>query len=147
MSVWRLRNYRNPLSEWERMARNMDQAMRSFLGEDAGISSGVYPPVNISEDEGALYVRAELPGVPAKDIDVSVEGDNLILRGERRIESSQEVNYHRRERTAGTFRRIMSLPLRVDPKKVSATVQNGVLTIVLPKAEEAKPRQISVKEA
>ena len=129
------------------MARNMDQAMRSFLGEDAGISSGVYPPVNISEDEGALYVRAELPGVPAKDIDVSVEGDNLILRGERRIESSQEVNYHRRERTAGTFRRIMSLPLRVDPKKVSATVQNGVLTIVLPKAEEAKPRQISVKEA
>ncbi len=147
MNVWRLRNYRNPLSEWERMAREMDRAMKSFFGEEPGISSGVYPPVNISEDEGALYVRAELPGVAAGDIDVSVEGDNLILRGERKIESSQEDNYHRQERTAGTFRRIMSLPVRVDPQKVSAAVRNGVLSIVLPKAEEAKTRQISVKEA
>ena len=147
MNIWRLKNYRDPLSEWDRTIQNMDRAMRSFFGEGSNSYSGVYPPVNVSEDEEALYVRAELPGVPAEDIEVSVEGDNLILRGRRKIESSQEVNYHRRERTAGTFRRIMSLPVRVDTGKVSAKVKNGVLTIVLPKAEEAKPRQISVKGA
>lgn len=145
MNVWRLRNYRDPLTEWDRSVRNMDRAMRSFFSEGSKNYSGVYPPVNVSEDEEALYVRAELPGVPAGDIDVSVENDNLILRGERKIESSQEVNYHRRERTAGTFRRILSLPVRVDTSKVSADLKNGVLTIVLPKADEAKPRQISVK--
>jgi HSP20 family protein len=145
MNVWRMRDPRNPLMEWEKMARNMDRTMKSFFQEESGNHSGVYPPVNFSEDEEALYVRAELPGVPAGDIDVSVEGENLILRGERKIESTEEVNYHRRERTAGTFRRIMVLPVRVAPTKVSAEMNNGVLTIVLPKAEEAKPRQISVQ--
>jgi len=145
MNVWRMRSRRDPLGEWDRMARSMDRAMKSFFSEGTGNYTGVYPPVNLSEDEEALYVRAELPGVAAGDIDISVEGENLILRGERKIESSKEVNYHRRERTAGTFRRIMTLPVRVDTGKVSADVSNGVLSIILPKAEEAKPRQISVK--
>ena len=147
MNVWRLRNYRDPLAEWDRVAREMSRTMESIFREESGNFTGVYPPVNMSEDEEALYVRAELPGVSAKDVDVSIEGDNLILRGERKIESAQDVNYHRRERAAGTFRRIMTLPVRVNPAKVSAKMKNGVLNIVLPKAEEAKPRQISVKGA
>jgi len=107
---------------------------------------GVFPPLNIREDEDNLYVTAELPGVPTGELDIILENDNLILRGERKIpETEREANFHLREREAGAFRRAIHLPAKIDSNKVTAMNRNGVLDIILPKAEQAKPRQIEVK--
>lgn len=91
-------------------------------------------------------MSSELPGIEPGDIDISVEGETLTLRGERKLpETGEGVNYHRREREAGRFRRIVSLPARIDPDGVEAVFKNGVLRIVLPKAAEARPKQVKVK--
>jgi HSP20 family protein len=84
--------------------------------------------------------------VNPEDIEMTTKENNLILKGERKIApEGEKVSYHRRERDAGKFRRIISLPTRVDAEKVTAVCKNGVLTVTLPKAAEAKPRQITVK--
>jgi HSP20 family protein len=102
----------------------------------------------VTEDAENLYVRAELPGVKADSLDISVVEGRLLIKGERKIEvEDQKRGYHRREREAGIFRRTIALPSRVDPGKVTAAMKNGVLTITLAKAEEAKPRKITVKTA
>jgi len=108
-------------------------------------AAGVFPLLNMYEDPDNLYVTAELPGVPAQDLELSVEKNNLTIRGERKIpEAGEKVNYHRREREAGIFRRVISLPSPVDSERVAAVSKNGVLTITLPKAAESKPRQIPI---
>lgn len=153
MTVWRMLPDRDPWARRSTLSRDMDRLMRGFFGSGrdswtgpAGSTwTGVYPPLNLTEDDQGLFVRAELPGLEAEDLDISVEGDKLILRGERKIAAPEGVNFHRRERSAGTFRRIVNLPTRIDPAKVTAAMKNGLLTISLPKAEEAKPRQIQVK--
>jgi HSP20 family protein len=108
-------------------------------------TSGVFPALNLSEDEDNLYVRAELPGVVPEEIEIITKENNLIIKGERKIATEGEkVSYHRREREAGSFRRIISLPTRVDAEKVTAVFKNGVLTVTLPRAAELKPRKIEV---
>jgi len=138
--------HRDPFAEVESLHREMSRLMDSLSGAWRGVTAaGVFPALNVSEDRDNLYVRAELPGVSAKDLDISVQDDNLVIKGERRIAAeSKGVSYHRREREAGTFQRIISLPTRVDGGKVTAVCKNGVLTVTLPKAAEAKPRQIAV---
>ena len=137
-----------PFPEFERlrgqMMRQLDTMARSFEGR--GLSrTGVYPTLNISQDEQNLYIMAELPGMSAEELELTIENDNLTLRGEKKLpDTDQKVNYHRREREAGFFRRVISLPVRVDADQVTAQTQNGLLTITLPLAAEAKPRQISI---
>jgi HSP20 family protein len=101
-----------------------------------------YPPLNISEDENALYVRAEIPGLDINDIDLTLSEGSLILKGERKAE---EGRYFRQERPTGSFQRIVNLNVRIDRDKVTATMKNGVLEIVLPKSEEVKPKQINIQ--
>jgi len=139
--------HRDPFSEMDRLRREMDRIAGAFSG-GRGIApaAGVFPALNMSEDDHNLYVRAELPGVAPENIEITTKENNLILKGERKIAAEGEkVSYHRRERDAGKFRRIISLPTRIDAEKVTAVCKNGVLTVTLPKAAEAKPRQISVK--
>jgi len=101
---------------------------------------------NITENKDSYYVRAELPGLNTGDLDISVTGNNLAISGERKItEESKDAKYHRREREAGKFSRIIRLPGLVDSEKIEASLVNGVLTIVLPKSEQAKPKQITVR--
>ena len=78
-------------------------------------------------------------------MDISVTADSLIISGERKIPEEENVNYHRREREAGKFSRVITLPGQIDPDKVEAKCKNGILTVILPKAETAKTKQISVK--
>jgi HSP20 family protein len=137
----------SPFDELERMRRDMD---RLSEGLTRGIfrepMAGVFPLMNVTEDKDDYYVRAELPGLKADDLDISVTGDTLSISGERRIPAEDEkAQYHRREREAGKFSRIVSLPSQVDTGKVEARCIDGVLTVVLPKAEAAKPKQIAVK--
>ena len=106
----------------------------------------MFPLVNVTEGGDNYYVRAELPGIKAEDLDISVTGNSLSIAGERRIRAEDEkANYHRREREAGKFSRVISLPAQVDTAKVEASCVDGILTVVLPKSEAAKPKQITVK--
>ena len=106
------------------------------------------PAIDMSEDEKAYKISAELPGIDAKDIDVSVSGDMLVLKGEKRQEKEEkDKNYHFSERAYGSFQRAFDLPASVDRDKIAADFSKGVLTVTLPKKAEAqKPqRKIDVK--
>lgn len=104
------------------------------------------PAVDIFERGDDLVVSAELPGVKRDEIDVKVEGNVLTLRGERmRDRTISEENYHRVERSYGAFSRSFTLPSNVDPARIEARFKEGVLEVVIPKAEDAKPKRIEVK--
>ena len=113
---------------------------------DEELSLGAWiPPVDIEEDTEKLALTAELPGFKEDDIDIQVEGGVLTIRGERKFEDKQEgKNFHRVERSYGQFVRSFTLPNNVDRDNVKATFKDGLLSIELPKREEAKPRQIKV---
>ncbi len=100
-----------------------------------------YPPINISDDDENIYVRAELPGVNMKDIDVTLSGTSLIIRGERK---SEEGRYFRQERPTGSFQRVINLNTKINRDEVKATMRNGLLQVILPKAEELRPKQINI---
>ena len=148
-SDWPTSDWRSPFDELERMRRDLDRLAGEFPGSVFRLpTAGVFPLVNVTEDQNNYYVRAELPGVKADELDISVTGETLTLSGERNLpEESEKASYHRREREAGSFSRVISLPTRLDVDKVNAHAEDGVLTVVLPKAESAKPRQISVKSS
>ena len=151
MFVRRLYDYptrgTNPFAELERMRSEMERLFggaTSSPGPAAG--AGVFPLINVTEDKENYRVRAELPGIKADNLDISLTGKSLAISGERKLDQEdKDAKYHRRERDAGRFQRMVSLPGDVDGNKVSASCENGVLTVTLPKAETAKPRQISVK--
>ena len=104
------------------------------------------PPVDISESDEALYVSVDVPGYESKDIAVRVEGDSLrICAKASRQEPSRDRTWHRLERTQRQFERAFTLPTSVDAGKTEASCKNGVLTITLPKRDDAKPKSISVK--
>ena len=104
------------------------------------------PAVDIYETENELVVKADLPDVEAKDIDVRVENQTLTIAGERKFEaSSNEKGYHRIERSYGNFVRSFSVPNAFDTDKINAAYNNGVLTVTLVKKETAKPRQIKIE--
>ncbi len=103
------------------------------------------PAVDILENENELLLKADLPGVDMKDIDIQMENGTLSLRGERKFESeNKQGGYHRIERSYGSFARVFELPDTVNPEEVKAEYRNGVLTVRLAKKEIAKPRQIKV---
>jgi HSP20 family protein len=137
----------HPLGELEQMQRRMDRLFQdAYSREGRPGRMGVYPLVNISEDRDHILVRAELPGVQAADLEITLQDNSLILRGERKIPAEdKQVNYHRRERESGFFRRIVALPAMVRGDNVEATCKDGILTIKMAKPEEVKPRKIEVK--
>jgi HSP20 family protein len=147
MIVRRLTGWRSPFEELERMRREMDWLTEGLTG---GLfrepTAGVFPLINVTEDNDNYYVRAELPGLRADELNISVTGDTISISGERKLPAEdKKARYHRREREAGKFSRIVSLPTQVDTGKVQARCADGILTVVLPKAEAAKPKQIAVK--
>jgi len=106
------------------------------------------PSVDVSETAQEVIVQAELPGMDPKDIDISVQGNLLTLKGERKQEKEEEgANYHRIERSFGAFSRTIQLPAEVDMEKVNAVYKNGVLRVTMPKTQAAASRKIEVKTA
>lgn len=134
-------------AEMERLKNEMDRIFQEGFGTSLlRERAGVFPPVNVYEDKDRYLLTAELPGVRPEDLEITVTEESVTLRGQRRPEDGGEkANYHRRERESGSFRRVVSLPERIDPNKVEATSRHGVLYVTLPKAEDVKPRQIKVK--
>jgi HSP20 family protein len=104
-----------------------------------------YPPVELVDKGDSIVITAELPGVSKDEVDLTVLGDTLTIAGEKKLPAEEGVNYIRHERPHGRFRRLVDLPYSVDQEKISASYKDGILTITLPKAEEAKPRQITVE--
>jgi HSP20 family protein len=104
------------------------------------------PVVDVSESENDITVKAEIPGIDPKDVDISITGDTLTLKGEKKEEKENTgKSYHRVESSYGSFKRVITLPASVDVDKVTAEGKNGILEITLPKKEESKAKKINVK--
>ena len=132
--------------------RLQDQLFKTFgeaygpRDESAGLTGAWTPAVDVFEDNDSITLKVELPEVDAKDVDIQVEGNQLTVRGERKLEKAEERDgYHRIERTYGAFSRSFTMPTTVDAEHISAESRDGVLRIVLPKRAETKPRQIKVQ--
>jgi HSP20 family protein len=150
MAILRWRpGFGNPLAEIERMRNYMESAYSALangVGQLRRNYTGVFPLVNLAEDEDSLFLTAELPGVDSASLDLTIKSDTLTLKGSKRTEvEGAEVNYHRRERDGGSFRRSLTLPVKVQAEAIEAGFKNGVLTVKLPKAAEARAHQISIK--
>lgn len=129
------------LARWRQLFGTLDDSGRVLDRPHAG----VFPLLNVSVTPDHYVVRAELPGIKAEELDITVSGSNLTLSGERTIpEESTSARYHRREREAGKFSRVLTLPGPLNSSKVDARLKHGILTLVIPKAEEAKPKKISI---
>lgn len=104
------------------------------------------PPVDVFDEKDAVRVKTELPGLKQKEIEVSIQGNTLLLRGERtRDFDEKRENYHRVERVYGQFHRAIALPAPVDASAIKATYKDGILEVVLPKRPEAKARRIEIE--
>ena len=136
--------FRHGLSEFERMRREIDKLQqRKDYNMPFFAGTPVFPPLNIYEDNDNIYVRAEAAGVAADKINISVEGDNLIISGEREPQG-KDLSYHRQEIETGKFSRAITLPTKINIEAVTAQLKNGILAITLPKAEEVKPKKIAI---
>jgi len=141
----------DPFREFAAMQDRMNRLFgNTYLrDEDTGLRGNWVPAVDIYETENHdLVVRAELPGLNREDIEVSVENSTLVLKGEKKLDTSvKEEHYRRIERAYGSFHRSFTLPNTVDASRIGAEFKNGVLTVKLPFREEAKPRTINVDVA
>lgn len=149
MAIVRWEPFRDLLSLQDRMNRLFDESYRTrntpTSEEDWALGGSWAPVVDIYEHDGNIVLKAELPGVDPKEVDVRVENNTLTLRGERKFDTEiKRDNYHRVERAYGSFSRSFTLPSVVDTEKIKADYRDGVLKVVLPKREEAKPKQIQV---
>lgn len=129
----------------------MDRLFQDYPGrswpEEEALAKDIWnPPVDVFETKDSLVLKADLPQVNKEDVDISVDGNLLTIRGERKREKEiNEKDYYRMERSYGTFSRSFTLPGTVNAEKIEASFEGGVLSVTLPKKEESKPKQIKVK--
>ncbi len=130
------------------LRQEMDDWMERLFSSAFGVltpETRAFPAMNIWETDDALWVEAEVPGVRMEDLDILLNGKELAIRGKAGLQEEVQGIYHRRERGTGEFRRVVHLPVEVDPEHVEAHVKNGVLTVKMLKAAEVRPRRIEVK--
>jgi HSP20 family protein len=137
------------MTSLRRLNSILDEAFGTwpFQSQESGaLTSSWIPACDVFEDKDSVKIVAELPGVQPEDVKISLENNLLTVRGEKR-QKAEENNerVHRYERTYGSFERAFALPTTVDPEKIAANYANGVLTVTIPKAERARPREIPVK--
>jgi len=139
----------DPFREFSTLQDRMNRLFRESYGpegrEESLTTTSFAPPVDVYEDEHNVTLKIEVPGIDEKDIDVRIENNVLTVHGERKFEKEEkEENFRRVERQYGSFTRTFTLPSIVDPEKVQANYDKGILKVVLPKKAEAKPKQIKV---
>lgn len=142
-------NTRDGLFTLGRLRGEMDRLFTDAFRAPSQANGGYqweaeYPAINVWEDESSFHAEAELPGYKLDDLSITVVKNELMLKGERKLVEDETRTFHRRERAAGSFSRVIHLPTAVNAEKVEATIADGVLLLRLPKAEEAKPRKIRV---
>jgi HSP20 family protein len=130
---------------FQELQREVGRIIESFDPFQVARRVQVYPPMNLYDAGDRYVLTAQLPGITSGDIELSITGETLTMRGERkRAEGIKDESYRRQERPMGRWSRTVTLPDRVENEQVSATFANGILTINLPKAAEARPRHIAV---
>jgi len=141
----------NVLYPFQQARDEVDRLFNEFVGRLPALQGGgrfnlatPFPAVNVWQSDNEVFAEAEIPGVKAEDLDISVVGDELTIKGTRQPAGESKAAFHRRERGTGSFARIIRLPVDVEAEKVQASLRDGVLTLTLPKAEAAKPRRITV---
>ena len=140
-----------PFRELVNMRDRMDRLFQDYPGrswpEEEALAKDIWnPPVDVFETKDSLVLKADLPQVNKEDVDISVDGNLLTIRGERKREKEiNEKDYYRMERSYGTFSRSFTLPGTVNAEKIEASFEGGVLSVTLPKKEESKPKKIKVK--
>ena len=141
-----------PINDISNLSQRMDRMFEELMGrglrrlaEDDRVRGSWSPAVNILEKKDAIVITADLPGLKAEDVDVTVDNGVLTIRGERRLEEASEgETYHRVERVYGVFERTFTLPNSVDVNRIDAKFRNGEMLVTLPKREESKPRAVKV---
>jgi len=151
MALERGRPFGGAVSRWEGVTdiqQEVNRLFDNFFGRPAMMQTGErlwQPLADMYETKDDLFVTFEVPGVREKDVNVSITGDLLTVRGERKWDKEQkDESYHRLERVYGKFERSVALPVPVQADKVKATYRDGVLEIKLPKADEIKPKEIKI---
>jgi len=145
MAIVRWEPFRDLMATQREFDRLFREAFSPALAEGEVSTRTWAPPVDIYENGENLVLKAELPGINPDDVEIRVEDNTLYLKGERKFEKEvKEQNYHRVERSYGTFTRTFSLPNSIDSDKVAANYKDGVLTLTMPKKEEAKPKTIKI---
>ncbi|PJB81311.1 MAG: molecular chaperone [Acidobacteria bacterium CG_4_9_14_3_um_filter_49_7] len=137
----------SPIREMMGLSDRLNRMFEEMSGfnPDTELTGSWSPAVDVSESETAIEIKADLPGMTEKDIDVTVENNTLTIKGERKFENEDKrENYHRIERQYGSFYRSFQLPNTVDVTKINADFKNGILELALPKREETKPKKISI---
>jgi len=145
MAIIRWDPYRDLVTLRDRMNRLFEDVSGPRAEEKDVLASSWAPSVDIYENENEVVLAAEIPGVDEKDVEIKVEDNNLTLRGERKFEKeTKEENYHRIERSYGSFFRSFALPSYIDQDRIEAEHENGVLKIRMPKRSELKPRKVKI---
>jgi HSP20 family protein len=145
MTIMRWDPFRDLVTLQDRMNRLFDESMRGARPANDESTTSWSPAVDIYETENEIVLKAELPEVNQKDIDIQIENNTLTIRGERKFDNTvNRENYHRIERAYGLFNRSFTLPNMVDQEKIKADYKDGILKIELPKRDESKPKQIRV---
>ena len=149
MLMTRWNNLGDARHEMARLHDEMNRVFSRWGGNGVrGYGRNVYPALNLWEDDGNVYVEAELPGFTLDSLEIYVTGENqLSIKGERKKPEMEGGTWHREERGFGRFSRMVELPIAVDSEKVTAGFEHGVLTMTLPKREEVKARRIEVKSS
>jgi HSP20 family protein len=149
MSITISRRPADSLNSLRRLNSMLDDAFSAWpfqSQENGALTSSWLPATDVFEDKDAVKIVAEVPGVRPEDVKISLENNLLTIRGEKRQQAEEKTErVHRYERTYGTFERAFSLPTTVDPEKIAASYADGILTVTIPKAERARPREIPVK--
>jgi len=144
---WRPRREWDPFAVMEHLQNQINRAFNTSLTDWPSASGWgtAFPAADVYQDKDNVIVTAEVPGLAQKDIDLSISGNTVTLKGDKKHESeTKEENYHRVERSYGSFQRVIELPVEVNAEKATAKLENGVLTVTLPKSEAVKPKQITV---
>jgi len=139
----------SPLDALLSLQRELDRTFESpTSGFDLGVSGrGVFPPTNVFSDKDGYIVRMEVPGVAPESLTIESHGRTLTISGKRETSAPEGASFHRHERNSGEFSRSLQLSNDLDLTKAEATCKHGMLTVRIPKKEEAKPRQIEIKAA
>ncbi len=136
---------RDIFEEMNRLNRQMNRLFGDLENRTPS-SSDVFPPLNIYDDGESFFIRAEMPGIDPDKLEVHATTEALTIKGERPpVEPREGVSYHRKERDHGRFNRSIALPQAVNPEKIIANYKLGVLDVMLPRAEETKPRRVKIQ--
>ena len=148
MALFRFSPTLDPINALLNLQRELERVVDNPLGLDLGLSGrGVSPAVNVFSERDGYMVRMEVPGLSPEQINIESHGRTLTISGKRESGAPQGGSFHRRERSGGQFSRALQLPADLELSRAEASYKHGMLTVRIPKKEEAKPRQITIKAA